>query len=580
MHTSSIWAPCSECPCPNHHLPSCTFAVEHSLSGDPEWMHLTRSNNPPSQYEETILSGMTSSYDEQIQSIDTEKSNLEAFSLSLKAQIAAVSQRMNVLRQERARITEAVRESRNLLSPVRRLPLEILNHIFLDTIDFPVARVQIVREEGEEPTEWDGDWEFMPTESSLWSITGVSKTWRSVSLSSPRLWSYVNIIITESNFKDHSYIRQLGRQLDRSGKYPLSISICRIVKEFAPQDLPPQLVAILFSFSSCIRELYLYLTSSMLSQMSDMRLSLPSLEYLTLLCQDRLVGTSQNLRLFSYTPKLQSLEVIDWRDGLELPWSQLKKYYSDHRYISTVFHGPRTHHHLNALRKFRQVEECALRLSGASLAQGFGDDVYPLICPQLRVLDLTSWSRKRTATQSVFRQVADRLVLPALSVLRVACSQRGHSEVQEAFSSICHLLQRSRSPITVLHFDHCRVLSEDLLQLFRNSPTLEDLRLTRVTGFNEEVIEGLIVDYASSKDPVLPRLCTLYITGGIFGVLSLVRMIHSRRNGDNSRRVSRLQTLRVYGDFPDPCPSFDDTIPYLKKYFAEGFSFDICRIDS
>ncbi len=174
------------------------------------------------------------------------------------------------------------------------------------------------------------------------------------------------------NFKGHSYIRQLGRQLDCSTNYPLSISICSIVKEHPPQDLPPQLEAILFSFSSRIQELHLYLTSSILSQMSDMQLSLPSLESLILLCQDRVSGIFENLRLFSYTPKLQSLEVIDWRDGLELPWSQLKKYHSDHRYISTGFHGPQAHHHLNSLRKLRQAEECALRLSGTSLAREFG----------------------------------------------------------------------------------------------------------------------------------------------------------------------------------------------------------------
>ncbi len=156
----------------------------------------------------------------------------------------------------------------------------------------------------------------------------------------------------------------------------------------------------------------------------------------------------------------------------------------------------------------------------------------------------------------------------------------GPYEVQEVFSSICHLLQRSQSPITVLHFDRGSFLTKDLLQLFCTSPTLEDLRLTRLTGFNDEVIERLTVDYGSPEDPVLPRLCTLYIPGGTFGVMCLVRMVQSRRNGNNSRGVNRLQTLRVCGNFQDACPSFDATIPHLQQYFAEGFSFDICRITS
>lgn len=299
-------------------------------------MHLTRSNNPPSQYEETVLSGMISSYDQQIQCVDTEASNLEAFSFSLKAQIVAVTQRMDTLRLERARIIEAASESRNLLNPVRRLPLEILNHIFLDTIDFPVSRTQVTRYGEEDDTGEPGNWEFKTPDSSLWSITEVSKTWRNASLSFPKLWSYVNIVITESNFKDYSYIRQLGRQLDRSANHPLSISVCRIAKESAQQDLPPQLATVLFSFSSRIQELHLYLTLSIFFQMSEMQLSLPALECLVLLCQNRVSGIlPENLRLFSYTPKLQSLEVIDWRDDFELPWNQLKKYRSDHRYVSS-----------------------------------------------------------------------------------------------------------------------------------------------------------------------------------------------------------------------------------------------------
>ncbi|PBK95186.1 hypothetical protein ARMGADRAFT_1061887 [Armillaria gallica] len=591
MYTNSMWAPCSGCPCPNHHLPSCTFTAEPSLSDDPEWMHLSRSNNPPSQYEEMVLSTLISAYDEQIQGIDLETSSLEAFSLSLKAQIVTVSQKIEALRQEHARVTEAARDRQDLLSPVRRLPREVLNHIFLNAIDFPVQRTQIVMTGEEDDQEADSDheedvevkWDFKPPGSSLWSFMEVSTQWRSVCLSSPRLWSYVNIIITESNFKDHSYIRQLGRQLDLSAKYPLSISICRIVKEFAPQVLPPQLVAIFFSFSSCIRELHLYLTPYILSQMSDMRLSLPSLEYVVLLFQDGVYPTTDHLRLFSSTPKLQSLEVIDWQDGLELPWNQLKKYHSDwdgHRNI--WFNCPETHHHLNTLRKLQQVEECVLRLGNVSDEDELGDEVYPLIIPQLRMLDLSSWNSDHSTDHSVFPQVADRLVLPALSVLKVACSQAGNYETQDVFASIYRLLQRSQSHITVLHFDHGLVLAEDLLELFSSTPTLEDLRLSRIGYgvFTDQVAEKLTLDHASSsEDLILPHLCTLYIPGGGgLTVSGVVRMVQSRRINDNSRRFDRLQTLRLYGNFLDPSPAIDKTISRLKQYYAEGFSFGTCRI--
>ncbi|KAG7442592.1 uncharacterized protein BT62DRAFT_1079192 [Guyanagaster necrorhizus] len=590
MDANSIWTSCSGCPCPNHHLPFCTFTVEPALSNDPEWMHLTCSNNPPSQHEETVLSGIISAYDQQIKNIDMEKSNLKAFSLSLNAQIVAVFQRIDALRQERARVTEALRQRKNLLSPVRRLPPEILNHIFLDTIDFPVPRTQNIQTvEQEVAIDLSPNWKFKSTESSLWSITRVSTQWRSASLSSPRLWSYVNILITDSNFANYSYIRQLGLQLDRSAKYPLSISICHIAEESVAEALPPPLVTILFSFSTCIRELHLYLPSYLFRQMTLMHLSLLSLEDLILLCTDGLSPTEfTNLCLLSFAPKLRSLEVVDIIDSqerFELPWHQLKTYRSDHAYqpIYPFRHiGPRAHHHLNALRKLPQVEECVLRLGDRSREDDFGDQVYPLICPQLCMLDLLSWNLDVNTDDSAFRQVADRLILPALSALKVSCSQRDDYEAQGFFSSICQLLRRSQSQITVLHFDHGRVLTEELLRLFRSAPTLEDLRLTQCqigsAGVTTEVMKTLTVNHASSEDLVLPRLCTLYIPGGSFRVSDVVRMVQSRRSSDNSCRVVRLQTLRVCGYLPDPCPGFDATILHFQRYYAEGFSFGIIRI--
>ncbi|KAK0240945.1 hypothetical protein EDD85DRAFT_934084 [Armillaria nabsnona] len=591
MFASSTWSPCSGCPCPNHHLPSYTFAVEPSLSDDPEWMHLTRSNNVPSQYEEMVLSTMISAYDEQIQGIELEKFNLEAISLALKAQIVVVSQKIEALREEHVRVTEAARERRDLISPVRRLPPEVFNHIFLNTVDFPVPRTPIIHNavKDREARVISRNWKFNTTESSLWSITGVSTKWRSVCLSSPRLWSYVNVFITDSNVADYSYIRQLGLQLDRSAKYPLSMSICHIAEESSAENLPPQLVAILFSFSTCIRELHLFLPWTMFCQMAPLHLSLPSLENLIILCTD---GTypveSLNLRLLSFAPKLQSLEVVDLvdpRKRFKLPWRQLKMYRSDHTYqpVYPFRHiGLRAHHHLNILRKLQQVEVCVLRFGDSSEEDQFGNKVYPLICPQLHTLDISSWNIDYTEQDSVFQQVADRLVLPGLSVLKVACSQRGNYETPDVFSSICHLLQRSQSPITVLHFDHGRIFTKDLLQLFQSAPTLEDLRLTRLgTGvFTQKVMDKLTLDHASSEDLVLPHLRTLYMPSEAVKIADLVHMVRSRRIGDYSGRFNRLQTLRLCGDFPEgSCPDLDTAISDLKQYYAEGFSFGICHIN-
>ncbi len=70
-------------------------------------------------------------------------------------------------------------------------------------------------------------WDFKPTEDSLWAIEGVCSKWRNILLNSPRLRSNIEIFLTSSNFgvNANNYVRKLGRQMDRSGNHPLTITI-------------------------------------------------------------------------------------------------------------------------------------------------------------------------------------------------------------------------------------------------------------------------------------------------------------------------------------------------------------------
>lgn len=72
--------------------------------------------------------------------------------------------------------------------------------------------------------------------------------------------------------------------------------------------------------------------------MAALRLSLPSLEKLIILCKDGIYPVeTRNLRLFSSAPRLQSLEVIDLVDPekrFKLPWSQVEDILQRPRHIS------------------------------------------------------------------------------------------------------------------------------------------------------------------------------------------------------------------------------------------------------
>ncbi|PBK73261.1 hypothetical protein ARMSODRAFT_851066, partial [Armillaria solidipes] len=89
----------------------------------------------------------------------------------------------DILDQERTRISEAIHECQGIISPVQRLPPELLCQIFLGTIERPQATADLdaqlhdIKSVGYPPL----------------SISSVSVKWRSIALSFPELWSSINI---------------------------------------------------------------------------------------------------------------------------------------------------------------------------------------------------------------------------------------------------------------------------------------------------------------------------------------------------------------------------------------------------
>ncbi|PBK65036.1 hypothetical protein ARMSODRAFT_1087663 [Armillaria solidipes] len=159
-------------------------------------------------------------------------------------------------------------------------------------------------------------------------------------------------------------------------------------------------------------------------------------------------------------------------------------------------------------------------------------------------------------------------------------NDEGDSEETEAvFTSICHLLLRSHSAITVFHLYHCRVLSGDLLQLFRSTPTLEDVRLIRTNSgpVTAEIIDELTLDHSPSKALVLLRLHTLYISGTAkFSSQYLIRMVKLRwGSGEQARGVERLLTLKMCRRYTNADGFRQKILAELKGCIEGGFSFEI-----
>ncbi|KAJ7602684.1 hypothetical protein DFH06DRAFT_1023556, partial [Mycena polygramma] len=89
--------------------------------------------------------------------------------------LAFLDQEIARLQEERASLTSYRTRNRGILSPLRKMPPEVLGEIFLLAV----------------PTE-KAPWPRRVTDSP-WYLTHVSSHWRAVAVSIPALWSFFHV---------------------------------------------------------------------------------------------------------------------------------------------------------------------------------------------------------------------------------------------------------------------------------------------------------------------------------------------------------------------------------------------------
>lgn len=102
--------------------------------------------------------------------LDISAGQLKAYRAACEAHLSVIDTQLDILYLELANLALALDERKAVLISVRRLPPEILQHIFMDTIDFPAPMTRL--EEGS--TEW---YELDEKDSTLWTIELVCHRW-------------------------------------------------------------------------------------------------------------------------------------------------------------------------------------------------------------------------------------------------------------------------------------------------------------------------------------------------------------------------------------------------------------------
>ncbi|PBK99276.1 hypothetical protein ARMGADRAFT_496768 [Armillaria gallica] len=526
----SDWHPCKGCACLNHGIPSYRFSIidaDSPIADHPDLGKLTRSNNAPTPPEEKTLQGMISDSGKRIDAIDVHVLELNVMKQELLQSIICVDKELAKLDKERQRLFDSVRERRLLLGALRRMPKEVLAHIFFHTLVFPFPRVQPSGTLANL-----GDWStFSASRHPLLSFELVSHNWKDVLDTFSNLWSYVNILI--DRIPSATYTRYIGNQLSRSRLSPLSVSICHSDSASVTRlgAFPVAILMALFSVNRRVQTLHLCLPGRYFPSMQQLHLSFPTLQEFVLLSSSETSEVAQHLH-FGPLPNLQVFHATDVSniDRLSLPWHQITHFTNMHEVAGRGLPASRA---LNVLKMMSRVSVCRLSLDLLSLVTGV---VEQTTLSKLHTLTLSSVYQRSFDSSSTILSVLNSFILPALLDLSVACllGSRNSMDLAGTFTSIRQLIERSHSPLTSLYFDNGVIIIDDLIYILSNTPTLQDLRLTNTRGITDAVLnllarKGVDTESDSQVPVVVPHLHTLHISDYLtFHGEVYVQMVESR----------------------------------------------------
>ncbi|KAF7334839.1 hypothetical protein MSAN_00103800 [Mycena sanguinolenta] len=147
----------------------------------------------------------------------------------LDDEITKLQKAIDKLAEERSRVAAYIEAHKALLSPVRRLPLDIIQELFVACL--PTHR-NCVMSASEAPV----------------LLGRVCSSWRTISRTTPRLWSSLHVVEPLQNFFDPtsaSFEEKVARRLKitqmwlgRSGQCPLSISLQSAPDPASPPGTP------------------------------------------------------------------------------------------------------------------------------------------------------------------------------------------------------------------------------------------------------------------------------------------------------------------------------------------------------
>ncbi|KAF9077373.1 hypothetical protein BDP27DRAFT_1312293 [Rhodocollybia butyracea] len=479
---------------------------------------------------------------------------------SYEAEIIRLETRKMFLVSQKERLIAYAVQVQSLLSPVRKLPSEILQRVFdmcCDTNRFKVANMK------SRSTYVDSS-ALIRTKPAM-AISSVSSLWRKNALSMRNIWSRITLDWTwelkvEFDERDHQRtLSTLANFLDRSLQQPLSLVV----------DIPTLEETTLWSqhpiFTLLKNEAHrwgslliqspnsLSITNLFPGNLSLLRF--PLLNRVAIMTARICDASDLDIFTTDIAPSLSSLQLqCSIPDGLtHFPFAQIShlEFRADDVDIERLF-------------------LCFPNLVSLATEDGYNvqqsvqtlNPTSPRSCLTIKTLTLRHGSDLKKYPGICRRSTLPFFTFPSLRTIYLIPSEvKLHSKLETGwhnFDLFLAFVKRSSFPLTTLSVDSLAISDSSLVRLLVHLPTLQHLTFddTKTAAedspLTSQFIESLHA-YRSSPlrphtVPMVPRLCSLKLNVGAsaFKDVSVVQMVQSRWTPSWVSKGASLQQKDVY----------------------------------
>ncbi|KAK0221509.1 hypothetical protein IW262DRAFT_1459756 [Armillaria fumosa] len=563
----SVRTPCFGCSCPNHDISS-TYDLHHRTSPHNDHIdvtHLATTNDYPAPGEVSALQAIIHDAEEHLRYLYHKISDVTRLCRDFEMQISCLDRRLKELTQACHDTKHDMKEKRKLLSPIRRLPAEILHEIFLATIDFPPEKYWCEDRE---------QWKLSASAISgpaIWSIERVSKKWRAAVHACPKVWSFFTVTNTQ-DFQSEGTIRPVATIHRNPPSVPGS-----------SWNFPTKLLSSLIPFANRIKFLYLFVPTRTLEGVQALKYMCDALQTLVVVANDSValpdngppLPVTVPINIFLNAPQLCKVELWDVFNAnyrIQLPTKQITEF-------TNVYRGQciRSHSHVQSILDFLQSASDLQHFTGTC------DDSETLElsssivrCPQLRSLRISFDPDDRGG----FPYLLQHIAAPSQTHLDLGSTLTAWSLTTTIIPAVFDLLKHSRcsSTLVSLKLSDMSIQKDNVRELLRFLPGLEELYLKNVgkravMDYTVHELTFTVRRVTGKPSCALSKLHTLHLDGSWqFNERNFVEMVKSRWIVDSDDPVHLRSVLLAWRDI-FPVIQAEEARVMLDSYREDGSDF-------